>query len=110
MLDDRGKSPSMPDKEKALINQGFSWFSSGEGEIRTPATIARRPVFETGAFSRSATSPGWTADTSGYGILRQKVVRAAVAIDWTNRVANGDMRGVCSCDVAESQTCGESVQ
>jgi hypothetical protein len=30
---------------------------SGEGEIRTPATLAGRPVFETGAFSRSATSP-----------------------------------------------------
>ena len=31
---------------------------NGEGEIRTPATLAGRPVFETGAFSRSATSPG----------------------------------------------------
>jgi hypothetical protein len=30
---------------------------SGEGEIRTPATLAGRPVFETGAFNHSATSP-----------------------------------------------------
>ena len=39
----------------------FSWSDkiSGEGEIRTPATLAGRPVFETGAFSHSATSPGW---------------------------------------------------
>src|SRR5688572_4006225 len=34
-------------------------FLSGEGEIRTPGTIAGTPVFETGAFNRSATSPGW---------------------------------------------------
>src|SRR5215217_3077932 len=32
--------------------------SNGEGEIRTPATLAGRPVFETGAFNHSATSPG----------------------------------------------------
>src|SRR5690349_7098880 len=31
---------------------------NGEGEIRTPATLAGRPVFETGAFNHSATSPG----------------------------------------------------
>jgi hypothetical protein len=30
---------------------------NGEGEIRTPATLAGRPVFETGAFNHSATSP-----------------------------------------------------
>jgi hypothetical protein len=37
--------------------EGLSVSDSGEGEIRTPATLAGRPVFETGAFSRSATSP-----------------------------------------------------
>ncbi len=31
---------------------------NGEGEIRTPVTLAGQPVFETGAFNRSATSPG----------------------------------------------------
>ena len=30
---------------------------NGEGEIRTPASLSTRPVFETGAFNRSATSP-----------------------------------------------------
>ena len=29
----------------------------GEGEIRTPDPVARMPVFETGAFDHSATSP-----------------------------------------------------
>ncbi len=40
----------------ALV-EGLVVSDSGEGEIRTPATLAGRPVFETGAFSRSATSP-----------------------------------------------------
>ncbi len=35
----------------------FLMIQNGEGEIRTPATLSSRPVFETGAFSRSATSP-----------------------------------------------------
>lgn len=30
---------------------------NGEGEIRTPGDVAATPVFETGAFNRSATSP-----------------------------------------------------
>jgi hypothetical protein len=30
---------------------------SGEGEIRTPETLAGLPVFKTGAFGHSATSP-----------------------------------------------------
>src|SRR4051794_27755411 len=34
--------------------------SNGEGEIRTPATLAGRPVFETGAFNHSATSPNFS--------------------------------------------------
>ena len=38
--------------------EGLSVSGSGEGEIRTPATLAGRPVFETGAFNHSATSPG----------------------------------------------------
>jgi hypothetical protein len=32
--------------------------TNGEGGIRTPDTLAGIPVFETGAFNRSATSPG----------------------------------------------------
>lgn len=31
--------------------------TSGEGEIRTPVYLAAQPVFETGAFNHSATSP-----------------------------------------------------
>ena len=30
----------------------------GEGEIRTPEELSPLPVFETGAFHHSATSPG----------------------------------------------------
>lgn len=33
-------------------------FYGGEGEIRTPDTVARMPHFECGAFNHSATSPG----------------------------------------------------
>ena len=32
-------------------------FTGGEGEIRTPEPLAGLPVFKTGAFNRSATSP-----------------------------------------------------
>jgi hypothetical protein len=32
--------------------------NGGEGEIRTPDTVARMPHFECGAFNHSATSPG----------------------------------------------------
>jgi hypothetical protein len=32
-------------------------FFGGEGEIRTPEALASLPVFKTGAFNRSATSP-----------------------------------------------------
>jgi hypothetical protein len=35
----------------------FSVFSGGEGEIRTRDRVAPTPVFKTGAFNRSATSP-----------------------------------------------------
>ena len=42
----------------ALV-EGLAVSDNGEGEIRTPATLAGRPVFETGAFNHSATSPGW---------------------------------------------------
>ena len=31
----------------------------GEGEIRTPEALASLPVFKTGAFNRSATSPSF---------------------------------------------------
>lgn len=46
-----------PVSSKTPKTRGKSRVLSGEGEIRTPATLAGRPVFETGAFSRSATSP-----------------------------------------------------
>lgn len=35
----------------------WQWEKSGEGEIRTLDTLAGIPVFETGAFGHSATSP-----------------------------------------------------
>jgi hypothetical protein len=35
----------------------FPGMCNGEGGIRTPDTVAGIPVFETGAFNRSATSP-----------------------------------------------------
>ena len=31
--------------------------AGGEGGIRTPGTVSRTPVFKTGAFNHSATSP-----------------------------------------------------
>src|SRR5580698_738589 len=44
---------------------------NGEGEIRTPATLSGRPVFETGAFNRSATSPEIGVHHIGAGLARQ---------------------------------------
>lgn len=38
-------------------------FKSGEGEIRTLDTLSGIPVFETGAFGHSATSPGSLSGT-----------------------------------------------
>lgn len=38
--------------------KGLESKSGGEGEIRTPDTVARMPHFECGAFNHSATSPG----------------------------------------------------
>jgi hypothetical protein len=35
----------------------FLALRGGEGEIRTPEALASLPVFKTGAFNRSATSP-----------------------------------------------------
>lgn len=55
---------SVPEKENAgtidnIRRSGvFSCKLSGEGGIRTPGTVAGTPVFETGTFGRSATSPG----------------------------------------------------
>ena len=41
---------------------------SGEGGIRTPETLASLPVFETGTFNRSATSP-WFATRKDYHLF-----------------------------------------
>lgn len=38
-------------------SEGLVVPNSGEGEIRTPVYLAAQPVFETGAFNHSATSP-----------------------------------------------------
>src|SRR5436309_9314704 len=48
-----------PDGASELAGNG-----NGEGEIRTPATLAGRPVFETGAFNHSATSPKFSRNDS----------------------------------------------
>src|SRR5450631_2210234 len=45
----------------------FRGMYNGEGGIRTPDTFARIPVFETGAFNRSATSPGGPRKLSAIG-------------------------------------------
>lgn len=49
---------------QAEASQENTAILSGEGEIRTPATLAGRPVFETGAFNHSATSPGFLRNHS----------------------------------------------
>ena len=40
---------------------GVSWCGNGEGGIRTHGHPKASPVFETGPFSRSGTSPGGLA-------------------------------------------------
>ncbi len=44
---------------RVLGQQGRGWFGicGGGGGIRTHETLARLPVFKTGAFNHSATSP-----------------------------------------------------
>jgi hypothetical protein len=39
------------------ISKDLTADTGGEGEIRTPDTVARMPHFECGAFNHSATSP-----------------------------------------------------
>ena len=48
--------PSQRRLARTAAGQSFA-SRCGEGEIRTPETLASLPVFETGAFNRSATSP-----------------------------------------------------
>lgn len=45
---------------KPLENKGFEADISGESEIRTHGRPRPTPVFKTGAFNRSAISPGWS--------------------------------------------------
>jgi hypothetical protein len=40
--------------------------NGGEGGIRTHGTLSRTPVFKTGAFNRSATSPALRAVFTGF--------------------------------------------
>jgi hypothetical protein len=51
---------------------------NGEGEIRTPATLSGRPVFETGAFNHSATSPGVGVQATGFIAIGQRAWIVAV--------------------------------
>ena len=44
--------------EPGFNEQDLLGNDGGEGEIRTPDTVARMPHFECGAFNHSATSPG----------------------------------------------------
>jgi hypothetical protein len=43
-----------------LSPTGFKHHRGGEGEIRTHETLSGSPVFKTGAFNHSATSPQMT--------------------------------------------------
>src|SRR5215469_12144045 len=53
-------------------------FTGGEGEIRTPEALASLPVFKTGAFNRSATSPfSWKQPATC--ILPRRAARARCA-------------------------------
>src|SRR5688572_12703206 len=62
---------------------------NGEGEIRTPGTIAGTPVFETGAFNRSATSPnnGRSGRTGGNGNTPAPRVKPTLTRDTPSRAA-----------------------
>src|SRR5688500_7420644 len=78
---------------------------SGEGEIRTPVTLAGQPVFETGAFNHSATSPEiagptlapppWSVKTRG-GPRRGPIAvrRGARRVSRTCGAVTGNGRGV----------------
>ena len=44
--------------------------NGGEGGIRTHGTLSRTPVFKTGAFNRSATSPRISAVFTGFDPVR----------------------------------------
>lgn len=62
----------------------------GEGGIRTPATVTRRPHFECGAISRSATSPAISSCAGGRAPVRRagESVRGST---WRN--GSGDSLG-----------------
>ena len=47
----------------------------GEGGIRTPGTVSRTPVFKTGAFNHSATSPDTT-------VLLQRPIMSRIPVDF----------------------------
>src|ERR1035438_4712352 len=47
----------------------------GEGGIRTPGTVSRTPVFKTGAFNHSATSPSYYSFTTVPDFLRGAAIR-----------------------------------
>jgi hypothetical protein len=46
-----------PTKQKSFVYSGLVYLTGGEGGIRTHDPVARIPVFETGTFNHSATSP-----------------------------------------------------
>jgi hypothetical protein len=48
-----------------LMNRIIKIQNGGGGGIRTHETLARLPVFKTGAFNRSATPPWWLASIRG---------------------------------------------
>lgn len=52
-----GNSPTLSNSVFEDTNNPLSIFN-GEGEIRTPVGYDPKPDFESGAFNRSATSPG----------------------------------------------------
>ena len=54
---------AMMNENSALMARVFN--HCGEGEIRTLETLTSLPVFETGAFDHSATSPSWRKKRHG---------------------------------------------
>ena len=55
-------------------------FICGEGEIRTPEELSPLPVFETGAFDHSATSPGATHTKRDRALERVRPPDAGLAM------------------------------
>jgi hypothetical protein len=86
ILAERAKERPAWDLSPALLKK-----YGGEGGIRTPGTVSRTPVFKTGAFNRSATSPATTvllqsSDSSGLigagSFVSNRLQRGNITVQW----------------------------